>query len=320
MAKKMDDGFSAPDGLKKLGESISSVILGKEEVVRKMLVSMLARGHVLIDDVPGVGKTTLARALARSIDCSFRRIQFTSDLLPSDILGVKVYEPAAGEFKFMPGPIFHCVVLADEINRTTPRTQSALLEAMSENQVTIEGETISLPHPFMVIATENPIEHHGTYPLPDSQLDRFLMSVPVGYPSLEREREMLTRPRSGPATLDIPSVMGAEEIISWQQKVDSVRMGPEVADYLLEIVGRTRNRPGLRLGASPRGSLALRQACKANALLEGRDFVLPDDVKDMAVPVLAHRVVPAGAGPSGEKRRTAREAIEEIVDSTPAPL
>jgi len=306
-----------------LAGAIGRVVLGKDDVIRKVLVTLLARGHLLIEDIPGVGKTTLAQALAQSIRCSFRRVQFTSDLLPADILGVKVYEPGRSEFRFLPGPIFHSIVLADEINRTTPRTQSALLEAMSEAQVSIEGETHPLPRPFMVIATQNPLEHHGTYPLPDSQLDRFTMSVAMGYPGPEAEKRMLTRPGlPGSRSESAPSltVMDAAEVIDLQERADAVKVTLEVADYLLEIVRRTREHKGLRLGASPRGALALRQVAKARALMEGRNFLLPDDVKAYAVETLAHRLTVAGAGPAEDKRRAAAESVREILESVPVPV
>ncbi len=306
--------------LTRLTDSIERAILGKPRAVAEVVIALLARGNLLIEDIPGVGKTTLAQALARSIRCSFQRIQFTSDLLPTDILGVKVYEPAAAEFKFMPGPIFNSIVLADEINRATPRTQSALLEAMNERQVTIEGETHPLPRPFMVIATENPIEHHGTYPLPDSQLDRFLMSISMGYPGLDDERLLLSRPRVDPMAADFQAVMEAEEVIAWQDRVEQVRMAPEIVDYVLELTGRSRTHNKLRLGVSPRGALALKQAAKASALLAGRGFCIPDDVKSLAVAVLAHRVIPSGPGTPGDRRRAAVEVIEEILDAVPAPI
>jgi len=305
--------------LKDLAWAVSRAILGKDDVVRLSLAALLARGHILIEDIPGVGKTTLAHGLARSISCSFRRIQFTSDLLPSDILGVKIYEPASGEFKFMPGPIFNSIVLADEINRTTPRTQSALLEAMNEIQVTIEGETFELPRPFMVIATQNPLEHHGTYPLPDSQLDRFMMSVQVGYPGLADERRILAGAGQDPLSEEFKPVMRAEELVYWQGRVDQVRMDPEVLEYLLELVQRTREHKRLRLGVSPRGALALRQAAKSLALFEGRHYCLPDEVKALASPVLAHRLILSGPGGLEEKRLAAREVVEEILDAAPAP-
>jgi MoxR-like ATPase len=309
--------------LSALAAAIGRTVLGKDEAIKKLLVALLARGHLLIEDIPGVGKTTLAQALAKSIRCSFQRIQFTSDLLPADILGIKLYEPARSEFRFLPGPIFNAIVLADEINRTTPRTQSALLEAMSECQVTIEGETHPLPRPFMVIATQNPLEHHGAYPLPDSQLDRFTMSIAMGYPGPEAEKRMLARPGLPGSRADSEpalEVMDAAEVIALQERADAVKVPPEVADYLLEIVRRTREHPRLRLGASPRGSLALRQVARARALIEGRNFVLPDDVKGYAVETLAHRLTVAGVGPSEEKRRAAAEVVLEILEATPVPV
>jgi len=304
----------------KLSTSIERAILGKRDVIDRVLTALLSRGHLLIEDIPGVGKTTMAQALARSINCSFKRVQFTSDLLPSDILGVKVFEPASGEFKFVQGPIFNSIVLADEINRTTPRTQSAFLEAMSEAQVTIEGDTFSLPAPFMVIATENPIEHHGTYALPDSQLDRFLMSVSMGYPPRDDEKRILTENVLDPSGESFGHVMEADEVVALQSAVDGVRLSSEVADYILELVGATRQSKGLRLGASPRGSLALRQVAKASALMDGRDFTIPDDVKKNTVSVLAHRVIPSGAIPPDEKRKVAKDIVEDIVETVSAPL
>lgn len=310
----------SPAKLQELIVAINRVILGKDEVVRLVVTALLSRGHLLIEDIPGVGKTTLAQALARYIKCSFRRLQFTSDLLPSDILGIKVFEPATGEFKFMPGPIFHSIVLADEINRTTPRTQSALLEAMTESRVTVEGDTLPLPQPFMVIATQNPLEHHGTYPLPDSQLDRFLMSISVGYPGRKDERELLSRRDHGSAGEAPPAVMEGHEVLFWQTRVDEVRLPEEVADYLLSVVEMTRRHQKLRLGVSPRGALALRQAAKAWALLDGRDYCLPDDVKALTVPVCAHRLIVAGHALEEERRRAAREALEDILETIPVPV
>ncbi len=319
MKKKEMQAEAARERMDHLVSSVSRVILGKEQVVRMVVAALLARGHVLIEDIPGVGKTTLARTLAAGVKSSFRRIQFTSDLLPSDILGIKVYEPDRGEFRFMPGPIFNSFVLADEINRTTPRTQSALLEAMNESQVTIEGETIFLPRPFMVIATENPLEHHGSYPLPDSQLDRFLMSIQVGYPAMDSEREIISRSRPESLPPDFKPVMDADEVVLWQERADRVKIAPEIVDYILEIAGRTRSHDRLRLGASPRGSLGLAQAARSWALVQGRDFCLPDDVKALAAAVLGHRVIVSGPGQAEEKRHAAREVVEEVLEEVPAP-
>ncbi len=311
---------NSPQSLVELASSIGKVIIGKDEVISLILTALFAGGHVLIEDIPGVGKTTLAHALARSIDCSFRRIQFTSDLLPSDILGTKVYDPASGGFEFMPGPIFNSVILADEINRTTPRTQSALLEAMNENQVTMEGDTHALPEPFMVIATQNPLEHYGTYPLPDSQLDRFMMSISMGYPDSSDERRILGGASTDPFSNDFRPVMANEEISYWQTRVDEVKMESEIVDYIISIVERTRNHRDLRLGASPRGSLALVQAAKSWALLKGRNYCLPDDVKYLAGPVLSHRLLVGGQATLEQRRRAALEILEEILDEVSVPV
>ena len=310
----------SPARLDELASSIGRVIIGKDEVISLILTALIGRGHVLVEDIPGVGKTTMAHALAKSIDCSFRRIQFTSDLLPSDILGTKVYDPNTGRFEFMSGPIFNSIILADEINRTTPRTQSALLEAMNENQVTIEGETLDLPSPFMVIATQNPLEHYGTYPLPDSQLDRFMMSISMGYPGLSDEKRILDGVGADPYSEDFSPVIPHDEVSYWQSQVDKVKMDGEVVDYIISIVDRTRNHRSLRLGTSPRGSIALMQASKSRALLEGRDYCLPDDVKYLAGPVLSHRLLIGGQATLDERRRAAGEIIEEILDEVPAPL
>jgi MoxR-like ATPase len=303
-----------------LSKSIQSVIYGKEDVIKEVIIALLARGNLLIDDIPGVGKTSLARALAGSINCSFKRIQFTSDLLPSDILGVKVYEPKDSEFRFLPGPIFNSIILADEINRASPRTQSALLEAMSEKQVTIEGETYKLERPFMVIATENPIDTAGTYPLPDSQLDRFLMTISVGYPPPEYERKLIMEKNDDDKTDSVSPVMNSQDVIKLQNEVDKIKVESDIADYILSVINLTRSHKHLKLGSSPRGSLALNQTAKARALLEGRTFVVPDDVKKSAGPVLEHRVVPKGPVPTDEKRRLSKEIVEDILDSVPVPV
>jgi len=262
-----------------LKHSIARAIYGKEDAIQLALITLLARGHLLIEDVPGVGKTTLAQALAKSFHCTFQRVQFTSDLLPSDVIGVSVYNPESREFEFRQGPIFANVVLADEINRTTPRTQSALLEAMNESQVTVDGRTLPLPHPFLVIATQNPVEHHGTYPLPESQLDRFLMRIKMGYPSHETEREILRRRTSDDPLQALEPVADVDDVIGMQDAVTRVKVDSSLHDYALEIVNRTRKSDQLALGVSPRGTLMLQRAAQARAYLEGRDYCLPDDFK-----------------------------------------
>jgi len=304
-----------------LQRSIARAIFGKEDVIQLALITLLARGHLLIEDVPGVGKTTLAQALAKSFHCTFQRIQFTSDLLPSDVLGVSVYNPEAREFEFRHGPIFANVVLADEINRTTPRTQSALLEAMNEAQVTVDGRTLPLPQPFLVIATQNPVEHHGTYPLPESQLDRFLMRVKMGYPSHETEREILRSRTSDDPVTAMEPVADVTDVFAMQETVTRVRVDTSLHDYALEIVNRTRKSDQLALGVSPRGTLMLQRAAQARAFLDGRDFCLPDDFKQLAVPVFAHRVVASARHASLQKKsETTENVLREIVESVPVPL
>jgi MoxR-like ATPase len=251
------------------------------------VICLVARGHLLIEDVPGVGKTTLASALARSIGCSFQRIQFTSDLLPSDLIGVSVYRPETQEFVFKEGPLFHQLILADEINRTSPRTQSALLEAMNEGQISVDHHTYPLPRPFMVLATQNPREYHGTFPLPESQLDRFLMRISIGYPDAESERDILVSSASS-ATLE--SVLSAAEVCAAQDAVESVRVDPALVGYILDIVAATRQSVAVALGASPRAAKALYRAAQSAALVEGSSYVRPDHIKELAVPVLAHRL------------------------------
>ena len=304
-----------------LQRSIARAIYGKTEAIELALITLLARGHLLIEDVPGVGKTTLAQALAKSFHCTFQRIQFTSDLLPSDVLGVSVYNPESRDFEFRPGPIFANVVLADEINRTTPRTQSALLEAMNEAQVSMDGKTQSLPQPFLVVATQNPVEHHGTYPLPESQLDRFLMRIRMGYPSHETEREIL-RKRAGEDPLQsLTPVADLNEVLAMQEAVTRVRVDTSLHDYTLEIVNRTRKTEQLTLGVSPRGTLMLQRAAQARAYLAGRDYCLPDDFKQLAVHVFAHRVVASLRHASLQKKSETTEFIlRDIVDSVPVPL
>ena len=304
-----------------LQRSIARAIYGKEDAIQLALITLLARGHLLIEDVPGVGKTTLAQALAKSFHCTFQRIQFTSDLLPSDVLGVSVYNPESREFEFRSGPIFANVVLADEINRTTPRTQSALLEAMNEAQVTVDGKTLTLPQPFLVIATQNPVEHHGTYPLPESQLDRFLMRIKMGYPSHETEKEIL-RKRVGDNPLDsLDPLADVSEVLAMQEAVAHVKVDSSLHDYALDIVNRTRTTDLLTLGVSPRGTLMLQRAAQARAFLDGRDYCLPDDFKQLAVSVFAHRVVASSRHASLQKKSEATESVlRDIVDSVRVPL
>jgi MoxR-like ATPase len=273
-----------------LEAALNRVVRGKADVVRMSVVCLLAKGHLLIEDVPGVGKTTLAHALARSVDCSFHRLQCTSDMLPGDILGVTVFNARTGEFEFKRGPVFTNFLLADEINRTTPKTQSALLEAMNEHQITIDGVTYPLTEPFMVIATQNPVEHHGTYPLPESQMDRFLMRIRVGYPDAASEREIV-RSAAAATAPDVKPVIGPGELAEMQRAVERIRVDESLVDYILAIVEQTRRHEQLALGVSPRGAQGLYRTAQAMALMEGRDYVLPDDVKRLAVPVFAHRVV-----------------------------
>jgi len=305
--------------LAELERALGAAIRGKPEVVRLSLVSLLARGHLLIEDVPGVGKTTLAQALARSVSCRFHRLQFTSDMLPSDVLGVTIYNAHSEAFEFKPGPIFSNFLLADEINRTTPKTQSALLEAMNESQVTIDGHSHSLPRPFMVIATQNPVEHHGTYPLPESQLDRFLMRLRIGYPDTASEREILRNTeRRAP---DVSTGLSGDDVVQLQDTVQQVAVEDSIVDYMLAIVERTRNHESLALGVSPRGSQALFRAVQALALLEGRDYAIPDDVKRLAVPLCAHRVVINTRTTLVQRRADAGERIiEEILSQVEVPL
>lgn len=283
--------------LDRLIDEVETVFHGKRMVVRLAVASLLARGHILFEDVPGVGKTTLAHALAHALGLTFRRVQFTSDLLPSDVLGVSVFNPSTNTFDVREGPIFTQVLLADEINRAPPRTQSGLLQAMQEGTVTIDDRTFTLPRPFLVLATQNPLEHYGTYPLPESQLDRFLMRLTIGYPGADAERRILLDSRStDPAVAGIRPVLGPDEVMRLQGEVENVRADPSLVDYLMEIVRRTRESAAFRLGVSPRGSVALFRAARAYALTAGRDYLVPDDVRDVVVPCLAHRLLPAGMG------------------------
>ncbi len=308
----------ANERIDQLRASIEKVFLGHTGAVDLLLTGLLARGHVLIEDVPGVGKTVLAKALARSIDCRFSRVQLTPDLLPGDVLGVSVYNTASQQFDFKPGPIFANIVLADEINRTTPRTQSALLEAMSEEQVSIDNQTRPLERPFMVVATQNPFEFEGTYYLPENQLDRFLLKIAIGYPDRAAEQRILvTQPSRGALDALVP-VMSAAEVVALQDRVPGVRLDASLVDYLLDLVDATRNHEQLHLGVSPRGALALSQAAQAAALLAGRDYVTPDDVKRLFIPVCAHRVVSKTYLHNGDADATTR-VLQTLLDQVPAP-
>ncbi len=304
--------------LDKLQENIETVMMGKKDVIRQVLVGLLGGGHVLLEDVPGVGKTLLSHALARSVDCTFNRIQLTPDLLPSDILGVSVYDAKSGEFTFKPGPIFGHIILVDEINRTTPRTQSALLEAMSESQVSAEGHTYPLGPPFMVIATQNPYEFEGTYFLPENQLDRFMLRVRVGYPDRETERDILTTQPKRTRINQLQPVISLDELLALQDEVHKVTMDKGIMDYILDIAEATRRSDELSIGMSPRGSLALVQAAKALALLETRKYVIPDDVKNLASAVCSHRLLTESF--MHEESSSAAEAIfERILQTIPMP-
>jgi MoxR-like ATPase len=302
-----------------VGDAVERVVQGKRPLIDMMLAGVLAKGHLLIEDVPGVGKTTVAQALARGLGLTFSRIQVTSDLLPSDILGVNVFDQAQGKFYFRQGPIFANVVLADEVNRTTPRTQSALLEAMSESQVSLDGTTHRLPQPFLVLATQNPREHAGTYPLPESQLDRFLMRLSVGYPSKDVERQILLN-GGGAGRLDsMAAVVSPDEVIRMQAAVPLVHVDASIADYAMRLIEATRESPLIALGVSTRGALAFLAAAQAHALLDSRDFVLPDDVKAVAIPCLAHRIVPAGREAEEMDRREAARVIQDLLDRVALP-
>ena len=304
-----------------LQAEIERVIRGKAEAVRLAIVTLLAGGHLLVEDVPGVGKTTLAHALARALDCSFQRIQFTSDLLPSDVIGLSVYDQTSTTFEWRQGPIFANVILADEINRTTPKTQSALLEAMAERHVTVEGVTHPLPQPFIVMATQNPIEHHGTYPLPESQVDRFMLRLRIGYPGLIDEKQMLRDREHGEPLDEVQTVMTAEEILELQRAVSKVTVDDAIVDYLMRIVAATRNSEMLDLGVSPRGTLSLFRAAQALALTEERDYCIPDDVKRLVIPVFAHRITVSSRYASAMRRSEEAEAVlHEILKTVSVPL
>ncbi|MEO0593800.1 MAG: MoxR family ATPase [Myxococcota bacterium] len=300
--------------------AIGTVLRGADEAARLILATICARGHVLLEDVPGVGKTTLARTVARVLGCSFGRIQFTSDMLPSDVLGVQILDPATGALEFRRGPIFAQLILADEINRASPKTQSAMLEAMADRQVSVDDTTHDLDAPFTVLATQNPVEHHGAYPLPESQLDRFMVCLSLGYPAASEERALLFNPRGPELALDALSpVLNGESVLGIQAEVDRVRVAEPVADYLLQIVAGTRNHPDVLLGVSPRGSLAFVSLARAWAFLAGRDFVIPDDIKALVRPVMSHRLTVGGSSSMSGARTTAEAILDEIVGQIPVP-
>jgi MoxR-like ATPase len=303
--------------LDSLATNVGAVFLGKPEVVRLSIVALLSDGHLLLEDVPGVGKTLLAKALARSLSCKFNRIQFTPDLLPGDLIGVTIYREKTGEFIFQPGPLFTEVLLADEINRATPRTQSALLEAMSERQVTVDGMTHRLGPPFLVVATQNPHEFEGTYPLPESQLDRFLIRVKIGYPDRDAERAILSQHRGGEPVDEVKPVLSPADVLALQEQTRSVRVDPAIADYILDIVNQTRIHGEVQLGASTRASIAIYRATQAFAVTFGRDYVVPDDVKHLAEPVLAHRLLTRGWTQGGHP--DAAPLVREILTQVKVP-
>jgi MoxR-like ATPase len=305
----------------RLKNNIESVIVGKPQVIEKAIITLIAKGHLLIEDVPGVGKSSLAYSLAHSVHLDFRRIQFTNDILPSDIVGVSIYNQKEGTFHFNKGPIFANLVLADEINRSSPRTQSALLEAMNEKQVTVDNQTYDLEDPFMVIATQNPIESHGAHPLPESQLDRFMMYISMGYPSPEDERQLLSQTSPAKNIRDVQAVLEKEDILELQRKAETVTIEPVLTDYILNLITATRESSHLALGVSPRGGIILQQAARARALVYGRDYCIPDDIKQLAVPVLCHRVIPESR--HGTHNRAVADTaaiITDIIESMEIPV
>ncbi len=301
--------------IEKIIKNVEKVFRGDRKNIELALLALLADGHLLIEDIPGVGKTLLASALARSIDCQFKRVQFTSDLLPSDILGTLVFSSKTGEFRFRKGPVFTNILLADEINRGSPKTQSALLEAMNDRKVSIEGRTFPLPQPFLVIATQNPVELHGTFPLPESQLDRFILSMSVGYPGRAEEKRMLYEQKENDPLEELKPVISRDDILRLQEEVRKVRFSEEIADYVISITDSTRTHPLLRMGASPRATLMLARASMARAYMKGRDYVVPDDVKEVARPVLSHRIFLKRA----QDRREAEQVIEDVLQKVYPP-
>ena len=305
------------EAFNRIRQNIQKVMVGKSDCIDLILNAMICGGHVLIEDIPGLGKTTLVESLARSLGCTFRRIQFTPDVLPSDITGFTMYNMQTGEQEVHPGSIMSQIILADEINRTSPKTQSALLEAMQENQVTIDGKTYPLPQPFMVLATQNPIELVGTYPLPEAQLDRFLMRIRLGYPNKEEELHILDRHRRSTSPSKLTPVLSAQHVLTLQKAMEEIQCAPNLCRYIIDIAEQTRSHPDVRLGVSPRGSIALMRTAMANAMLNGRDYVIPDDVQRMLIPVLAHRMVMHPRASSSN--HSAADVLKEIVRSLPVP-
>jgi MoxR-like ATPase len=306
------------DTARRIVENVQKVIVGKDEVIELALVALLCEGHVLLEDVPGIGKTTLAKTVARSLGCSFQRIQFTPDLLPSDVTGIYYFNQREQDFQFRPGPVMAQVVLADEINRATPRTQSALLEAMQERQVTVDGNTMALPRPFLVLATQNPIELEGTFPLPEAQVDRFLLKIKLGYPTELEENDILLRFERGDPLEDLQAVTSSQELLAMQVAVRQVRVEDSVREYVVQIARATREHLAVALGVSPRGTMALYRTAQARAAIRGREFVIPDDVKVLAPHVLTHRII---INPQTRLRgRTTEEVVMEVVDQVPVPV
>ncbi len=306
------------DVVRRIIANVENAVLGKQQTIKLSVVALLAGGHILLEDAPGLGKTSLARALSKTLGCKFVRMQFTPDLLPSDILGSSVYRPGTGDFEFRPGPIFTNILLADEINRTTPRNQSALLEAMSERQVSVDGITHKLQEPFLVIATQNPYEFEGTYPLPENQLDRFMMCLSVGYPDRKSELEILQKHRTGQPVESLNAVTNADEVLQLQKQVQAVTVDTSLAEYMLELSVRTRSHNELTLGVSTRGTLTLYRAAQAVAFCEGRNYVIPDDIKQIVIPVLAHRIVCRGLLKEGHRQR-ASQVLKTLLDSVSVP-
>lgn len=315
---QIDEIRRVQEATRAIRQNASRVIVGKEEVIDLLMAALLCEGHVLFEDVPGIGKTTLAKALAKSLGCTFQRIQFTPDLLPSDITGITFFNQKKGEFEFRPGPLLAQVVLADEINRATPRTQSALLEAMEERQISVERETVPLPRPFIVIATQNPIELEGTFPLPEAQLDRFLMRLRLDYPSQSEERLILQRFKEEQPLQELQPVLAGEQLGGLQRMIRRVRVEPAIESYIVELVRATRNHSGVELGVSPRGSLALYRASQAYAAIHGRFYVIPDDVKRVARPVLSHRLI--ATSQTRLHGRVMEQIVEDVLHSVPVPV